>query len=94
MAHITTRVVNGQHLETLPAWEYAFVAGSRSLTGHVVGAGDSGALVFDLSGCVVGLLFGGSFAGDVGYFTHILDLVEHIKMVTGVVDVRLRGSIV
>ncbi|PKY07427.1 hypothetical protein P168DRAFT_302357 [Aspergillus campestris IBT 28561] len=95
VAHIVRRVVDDQ-LRALPAWVHAFAASwSRYVVGrYVVAAGDSGSLVFDHIGFVVGLLVGGSFTGDVGYFTHISDLVEHIKMVTGAVDVRLRGSIV
>lgn len=55
--------------------------------------GDSGALVVTRSGEVVGLLFGGSQGKNVSYFTHVNDLVEDIKAVTGAVAVRMMGDL-
>lgn len=89
VAHIAERVVDGE-LTTVKTWEHTFVAESQ--INPVVMKGDPGSLVFNRSGRVVGLLFGGSFSGDVGYFTHILDVVEHIKSLTKAVDFRIRGQ--
>ena len=86
--HIAERVVDGK-LTTVKTWEHTFVTESK--ISPVVMKGDFGSLVFNRSGRVVGLMFGGSFLGDVGYFTHILDVVEHIKSFTKAVDVRIRG---
>ena len=41
--------------------------------------GDSGALIFDGHGRVVGMVFGGIEGGMYSYVTHISDLLSHIK---------------
>lgn len=54
--------------------------------------GNSGAFVVN-DGCeVVGILFGWTEVKNVAYFTHIVDLVEDIKAVTGATTVRVWGS--
>ncbi|PLB55584.1 hypothetical protein P170DRAFT_470996 [Aspergillus steynii IBT 23096] len=53
--------------------------------------GDSGSLVFDPTGIVLGMCFGGTETGDLLYFTHIGDVLESIREVTGVRDIRLRA---
>ncbi|RDW93003.1 uncharacterized protein DSM5745_00325 [Aspergillus mulundensis] len=52
--------------------------------------GDSGALVYSLNGLVVGMCFGGQNDGELGYFTHIQDVLEDIRRVTGVKEIRLK----
>ena len=51
--------------------------------------GDSGSFIFENSGGVVGLLFGASERKDTAYFTHITDLFDDIKEVTGAIEVRI-----
>lgn len=50
--------------------------------------GDSGALIFDRFGTVVGLLFGSSEAKNTSYFMYIHDVFDQIKAATGALDVR------
>lgn len=52
-------------------------------------SGDSGSFIFDDQGGVVGLLYGGSDRNDTAYFTHILDIIEDVKAITGAADVRI-----
>lgn len=52
-------------------------------------SGDSGAFIVDKGSKVVGLLFGGAERNNVTYFTHIDDVFDDIKMVTGAIDVRI-----
>lgn len=54
--------------------------------------GDSGAFIFDNRRQVIGLLFAGCDEKNATYFTHILDVFDDIKAVTGAVDVRIMGS--
>lgn len=67
-------------------WEHA-VVGNRDIP--FCQPGDSGALVTDEFGIVVGLLPEGVEGTSVSYLTHSSDLVERIKEVTGAVDVRV-----
>lgn len=52
--------------------------------------GDSGSLVFDRIGGVVGLIFGGHRQSPITFFTHFVDLFEDIKASTGAKDVRIK----
>ena len=52
--------------------------------------GDSGALVFNQHEMVVGMVFGGSKRQSVSFMTHITDVFEDIKRVTGASDVRMQ----
>lgn len=54
--------------------------------------GDSGSLVFDDIGGVLGMIFGGSGHYDLGYFTATRDLLADIQLITGLKDVRLCGE--
>ncbi|KAJ9208251.1 hypothetical protein DTO021D3_1049 [Paecilomyces variotii] len=54
--------------------------------------GDSGALIFDNRGDVVGMLFGGNMLRSISYFTHIVDLFNDIKKMTGATKVRIFGD--
>lgn len=85
---ITTRIVNGKE-ETYESWEHVVTRGSSEIP--IVERGDSGSLVFDDTGAVVGMCSGGTDTGDVLYFTHIGDVLESIQEVTGVHDIRLRA---
>lgn len=51
--------------------------------------GDSGSLVFNSGGDVVGILVAGGMRVNVAYFQHIKDVFEDIKDVTGAMDIRL-----
>jgi hypothetical protein len=51
--------------------------------------GDSGALVFDRSLRVVGMIFSGNLTENVSYITPCEDLVRDMKRVTGALDVRI-----
>lgn len=88
-AHIRTRIVDGQG-KSVATWEHTLSASCSE--GAVVDEGDSGSLVFTEELSVVGMVFGGALGGDIGYFTHIQDLVADIKRVTGARDVRLRAT--
>ncbi|KAJ9289366.1 hypothetical protein DTO021C3_3192 [Paecilomyces variotii] len=54
--------------------------------------GDSGALIFNNHGGVVGMLFGGNMLRSISYFTHIVDLFNDIKKMTGATKVRIFGD--
>lgn len=51
--------------------------------------GDSGSLVFNRRGEVLGLLFAGSEQRPISYFTHVTNLFADIKKVTCATDVRI-----
>jgi hypothetical protein len=65
------------------------VHGPRMMADSFGDPGDSGSFVFNSFGYLVGLYFGGNSATGVGYFTPVKDLFEHIKQLTGAVDVTL-----
>ena len=50
-------------------------------------AGDSGAVVFDKNGNMVGLLFAGNDRTRISYFTPVEELFNDIKAITGAVGV-------
>ncbi|KAJ5085283.1 hypothetical protein N7532_010054 [Penicillium argentinense] len=50
--------------------------------------GDSGALVYEESGNVVGMFFGATERMNVGYFSLISDIFNDIKTITGACEVR------
>ncbi|CAL5867205.1 uncharacterized protein PFLUO_LOCUS1418 [Penicillium psychrofluorescens] len=87
--YIATRLVDGREMK-IKTWEHTILA--RSLSQVVVEQGDSGSLVFNRLGAVVGMCFGGTYYGDAGFFTHAVDLIESIQEVTGVREVRLRRA--
>ncbi|OJJ44552.1 hypothetical protein ASPZODRAFT_134633 [Penicilliopsis zonata CBS 506.65] len=63
----------------------------HSVTGDFSEPGDSGSIVLDGAGRVVGLLFGGCQNKTASYFTHVRDLVKDIREVTGASGVRIMG---
>ncbi|KAL4908844.1 hypothetical protein BDW74DRAFT_165573 [Aspergillus multicolor] len=81
---IATRIVNGERV-SFPTWEHVIVRPGRV----VVKAGDAGSLIFDRTGAVMGMLFGGAGTNEIGYFTAARDLLEDIKRITGVHGIRL-----
>ncbi|KAF7593794.1 hypothetical protein BBP40_010850 [Aspergillus hancockii] len=52
--------------------------------------GDSGALLFDIIGDVVGMCFDGDYIGSVTYFTHIHDLIADIKDIKKTSEARFK----
>lgn len=84
---IGTKMVKGEEVGVRTT-EHAIT--SASFNTPVVEEGDSGSLICDLAGTVVGMCFGGSHAGDILYFTHIADLIQNIREVTGVSEIRLQ----
>ncbi|PLB52042.1 hypothetical protein P170DRAFT_506937 [Aspergillus steynii IBT 23096] len=86
-AIIRTKIINGQE-DNVTAWAHTITSGS--LETGVAKAGDSGFLIFDALNGVVGMCFGGAYAGDILYFTHTSDLIESIREVSGATQVRLR----
>lgn len=84
-ANIGRQVVNGE--------EIVQITYERTITG--LGnmpfslKGDSGALVFNEHGRVVGMVFGGIEGGMFSYVTHITDFFVHMKEKTNAQDVRI-----
>ncbi|KAI9373268.1 hypothetical protein BJX61DRAFT_552323 [Aspergillus egyptiacus] len=87
VCHVAKQEVGGKEID-IPTFEHAFAIPQ----GHLVERGDSGSLIFDRQGRVYGMLFGGNFLNNIGYFTHTADLIDDIKRVTGASDVRLVGE--
>ena len=87
-AEIATRVVNGKE-KKYPTWNHVITCALTKP--QVVKPGDSGSLIFtQQTGEVVGMCVGGSSRGDIGYFTHIGDILDNIREVSGVSEIRLR----
>ncbi|KAL4779658.1 hypothetical protein BJX76DRAFT_365088 [Aspergillus varians] len=70
-------------------WEHAVVVPQG---GSFLAEGDSGSLLFNFTGTVMGMFFGGSNTGDIGYFTSTQDLLEDIKRITGATEIRILGD--
>lgn len=51
--------------------------------------GESGAMITDPSGSVLGFLTGGNERAPVSYFSHVDDVFGDIKKVTGAAEVRV-----
>ncbi|KAL5339946.1 hypothetical protein BJX70DRAFT_397186 [Aspergillus crustosus] len=83
---VAHEVVNGE-LVSKPTCEHSVLSHNHKNVFAL--PGDSGALVVTRIGRVVGLCFGGYDHGDVGYFTHIHDLLDDIEAVTGECQIRL-----
>lgn len=54
--------------------------------------GDSGSMVFDRDGYVVGMCFEGNAHGDTAYFMRWEDLWEDILLKSGAKDIRFLGD--
>ncbi|PWY90810.1 hypothetical protein BO70DRAFT_307080 [Aspergillus heteromorphus CBS 117.55] len=90
-AMIATRIVDGKETPMVTHEHSIYPSvtkGKRSVIEH----GDSGSFVFDHSGAVVGMAWGGNAYEDTGYFTEISDLIEDIKNQTGIREIRLLGG--
>lgn len=90
ICHIATKTVNGKE-EYVPTWEHVLL----SIRGGdpIVDSGDSGSLVFDSIGVVLGMIFGGNGQCNLGYFTATRDLLSDIKHITGVQEIRIQDGI-
>ncbi|KAL2820228.1 hypothetical protein BDW59DRAFT_150909 [Aspergillus cavernicola] len=86
---VAIKVADGQEV-SVTTWEHTILA--RHVTEPVTREGDTGCLIFNKGGDVVGLLFAGSNSNDRGFFTHSVDLVADIKAATGASEVRLLGD--
>lgn len=82
--HLTHAVINGE-LVPQPTLEHTVTNQGDPFALR----GDSGALVIDSQARVVGLHWGGLDSGSVAYFTHIEDVLEDIKRVTGAKEIRM-----
>lgn len=74
------------HTASRQTWEHVVTQPS----GAFLELGDSGSLLFDATGDVLGMLFGASYKGDISYFTATADLLQDIKSITGALEVRLK----
>ena len=91
---IATRTVDGNE-EYVPTFEHVMLADDKELIRqgtHVVAQGDSGSLVFDKTGSVLGIIFGGNGTENIGYFTATRDLISDIKHITGAQEIRIHGG--
>ncbi|KAE8150227.1 hypothetical protein BDV25DRAFT_140064 [Aspergillus avenaceus] len=70
-------------------WEHCVLGKGQE---PFMAAGDSGSLVYTAAGQIAGLCFGGKTYEQVGYFTHIHDVLSHIHKMTGVTNFRVRGA--
>lgn len=82
--YIVKKIINGNEV-FIDTYEHSFSTSSI----QCCSSGDSGAFVCSEQGFLVGMLFGGSQDGDIGYFTTVSDLLQDIKLKTGVHDIRL-----
>lgn len=93
---IAVTIVNGEE-ELIPTWEHVLLRGeseNQVLGGdRVVESGDSGSLVFNKSGFVLGIIFGGNSDENLGYFTATRDLIADIKHITGVQEIRIHKGV-
>lgn len=82
---IATHIIDGEE-GFLHSWEHAFTVRSDF---PFVEEGDLGSLLVTLPICEVrGIIFGGSQNRDIGYFTSTQDLLEDIKHIMGLKDIK------
>ena len=84
---LIAEVTNGDEVTHEATMEHCVTVGYAD--GPFSLAGDSGALVFNVFGQVVGLLFGGAEQHSRSYFTHVDDLFGDIKEKVGATDIRI-----
>ncbi|KAL4904249.1 hypothetical protein BDW74DRAFT_178831 [Aspergillus multicolor] len=88
---LRTAMIGREHTEEAITMEHTVVY-NREGRGVSYAKGDDGALVYSYIGLVVGMLVGGQSNGDIAYFSDIHDVLDHIQEVTGVEEVRMKGS--
>ncbi|KAJ9295969.1 hypothetical protein DTO271G3_5544 [Paecilomyces variotii] len=88
-AVIADKIVNGETVRTYTL-EHAVCGRHGQCFGD---QGDSGSFVFTYSGTVIGTIFGGNTDRPISYFTHIVDIFNDIKKITGASNVRIFGDI-
>ena len=86
-AYLVKQVNNGKAVPKM-TFEHTITNGSNPFSLE----GDSGSLVFNQNGHVVGMIIGGAEWGDYTYMTHIDDLFADIKAATGATMVRIQGD--
>lgn len=86
-AYLAKQVINGKVVPKM-TFEHTITNGSNPFSLE----GDSGSLVFNQNGHVVGMIVGGAEWGDYTYMTHIDDLFADIKATTGATMVRIQGD--
>lgn len=74
------------HTVVRQTWEHVVTKPSEAF----LELGDSGSLLFNTSGDVLGILFGASEQGDIAYFTPTQDLLQDIRSITGVLEIRMK----
>ncbi|EEP81066.1 predicted protein [Uncinocarpus reesii 1704] len=84
-AHVATKINEHGEQETKVTMEHAIVG----ISGRFSNPGDSGSFVFTRYGEVIGMIFGGHTQGPISYMTHISDLFDDIKAITGCIGVRI-----
>lgn len=86
-ARIARTYVDGKWVDRI-TWEHTVVSnGSKEVFSM---RGDCGALVYTITGEVVGMCCGSPKHGNVGYFSHIHDILDDIERITGFKDIRLK----
>lgn len=86
-ARIARTYVDGKWVDRI-TWEHAVVSNDSKEVFAL--RGDCGALLYTMTGEVVGMCCGGPKHGNVGYFSHIHDILDDIEKITGVKDIRLK----
>lgn len=74
------------HTVARQTWEHVVTRPS----GAFLEPGDSGSLLFNTVGDVLGILFGASEKGDIAYFTATCDLLQDIRNITGALEIRMK----
>ena len=90
-AHIYHELVDGVDI---PRCTWAHTITGRPMDGDPFPVpfwvpGESGAMITDPSGSVLGFLTGGNERAPVSYFSHVDDVFGDIKKVTGAAEVRV-----
>lgn len=79
--HIVTKVENGHAIDT-PTFEHVVVR-CRTRVQWEERLDESGSFIYKYTGCIKGMIFGGSGGGDLGYFTTMEDILDDIEHITG-----------
>ncbi|KAL6409836.1 hypothetical protein AUP68_06234 [Ilyonectria robusta] len=88
------KLIDDKHMKVGVSEEYTFI-GQPAIDNIFIGSGDSGSVVFDKNGCVLGLAFRGArpqqAEREYGYVTPIEDVFADIKLFSGgaITDIRI-----